>query len=76
MKTCQAYVDLWCQRGQMCFYLEVRRLTFDVASKTLAGFNLTQEEVSSSMALFQDFVSGMLSLPFNLPGFSFRKVLT
>ena len=55
-------------------YSELRRLAYNIACKTLAGFNLTQDEIDGDMHLLQDFANGLFSLPVNLPGCSFWKV--
>ena len=74
VKISNVYINTWCQKERVFVYLELRCLTFHVASKTLAGFNLSPDDIDSTMDLFQDFVNGLFSLPIQFPMSTFRKV--
>ena len=74
VKISNVYINTWCQKERVFVYPELRCLTFHVASKTLAGFNLSPDDIDSTMDLFQDFVNGLFSLPIQFPMSTFRKV--
>ena len=55
---------------------EAKRLTFEMASHSLAGFSYNNDkELTDLINLFEEFISGLFSLKIDLPGFQFHKVI-
>eukprot|EP00746_Dinoflagellata_sp_MGD_P007864 gnl/MRDRNA2_/MRDRNA2_115652_c0_seq1.p1 gnl/MRDRNA2_/MRDRNA2_115652_c0~~gnl/MRDRNA2_/MRDRNA2_115652_c0_seq1.p1 ORF type:complete len:482 (-),score=77.49 gnl/MRDRNA2_/MRDRNA2_115652_c0_seq1:26-1471(-) len=57
------------------FYMHVKKYTFDLAQSVILGVQIPLERLDPLMKVFDTVISGLMSLPINLPGFHWRKVL-
>ena len=72
----QAAIRRWLAEGRVVTLDEAKRLTFEMASHSLAGFSYNNDnELTDLINLFEEFISGLLSLKIDLPGFQFHKVI-
>ncbi len=72
-KITQQYLQKWETIANLTWYSELRRYTFDVACTLFVG----QEKGSNTVlfSLFEEWCSGLFSLPLNLPQTRFGKAL-
>ncbi len=67
----QGYLDHWAAMGEMTWYPELRRMTFDVASQLFMGLDVTGNPALFDW--FETYVQGLFSLPIPLPNTRFRR---
>jgi retinoid hydroxylase len=67
------YLQKWEKIGDLTWYPELRKYTFDIACKLLIGTDAASD--SEIGELFEKFSEGLFSLPVNLPWTKFGKAL-
>ncbi|MBK1990886.1 cytochrome P450 [Sphaerospermopsis aphanizomenoides BCCUSP55] len=68
-----SYLQQWKNQGELTWYPELRKYTFDVACKLLVGTDTTND--AHFVELFEEWVGGLFTLPIRLPGTKFSKAL-
>ncbi|MEA5551888.1 cytochrome P450 [Anabaena cylindrica UHCC 0172] len=68
-----SYLHKWEGLGQLTWYPELRKYTFDVACKLLVGTDATNNPHFAE--LFEEWCLGLFTLPIRLPGTKFSKAL-
>lgn len=69
----QRYVRAWAQTGELTWYPELRKYTFDVACKLLVGVdNASQTRLCDD---FETWCAGLFMLPIELPWTRFGKAM-
>lgn len=68
-----SYLRNWENLGQLTWYPELRKYTFDVACKLLAGTDATNDHHFAE--LFEEWCLGLFTLPISLPWTKFGKAL-
>jgi cytochrome P450 len=68
-----SYLQTWEKLGQLTWYPELRKYTFDVACRLLVGTDTTND--TRFPELFEEWVQGLFTLPLRLPGTRFNKAL-
>lgn len=69
----QNYLHKWESMGNLTWYPELRKYTFDVACKLLIGTDTTSDR--QLVELFEEWCEGLFSLPISLPWTKFGKAL-
>lgn len=64
----------WQARRDVYAYPECKLMAFTLAACSLVGLDITSARKSGMHRTFVDFLENMMTLPFNIPGFGFRKV--
>ncbi|WP_413171934.1 cytochrome P450 [Anabaena azotica] len=68
-----SYLHKWTNLGQLTWYPELRKYTFDVACKLLVGTDATNDHHFAE--LFEEWCLGLFTLPIRLPWTKFGKAL-
>ena len=68
------YVQKWCEQGNIMGCSEFKKMNFDVSSRVLVGFEMSEGELGKLMEVFETFLSNLFCLPFNIPGLGLWKV--
>ncbi|BAY24957.1 cytochrome P450 [Calothrix sp. NIES-2100] len=69
----QAYLHKWEDMGQLTWYPELRKYTFDVACKLLIGTDAAAD--SHFAELFEEWCGGLFTIPVRLPWTKFGRAL-
>jgi retinoid hydroxylase len=67
------YLQKWEKIGDLTWYPELRKYTFDIACKLLIGTDAASDDEIGE--LFEEWCKGLFSLPVNLPWTKFGKAL-
>lgn len=67
------YLDQWESQGTLTWYPELRKYTFDVASKLLVGTDSASE--SHLGELFEVYTDGLFSIPLRFPWTKFSRAM-
>lgn len=73
VKITHSYLQKWENLGQLTWYPELRKYTFDVACQLLVGTDTTNDTYISE--LFEEWSLGLFTLPIRLPGTKFSQAL-
>lgn len=68
------HMQRWERMGKLTWQGEMKKLTFEIASKLLFGVTNEAENARLS-ALFTELVNGMFSIPWRVPGSAFSRAL-
>lgn len=68
---CDRYLDRWAYQGQLTWYPELRKLTFDIACKLLVGLDNASDTDLGQW--FETWCNGLFTIPLNLPWTRFGK---
>jgi hypothetical protein len=72
----QDAIGRWLEAGRVVTLEEAKRLTFEVSSHTLAGFEYDSvQEQLELIQIFDEFTRGLFSMRIDLPGFQFHKAM-
>ncbi|WAR21445.1 CP26A-like protein [Mya arenaria] len=63
----------WPAAGRMYAYPECKRLAFTAAARALLGIEPHHFEQSQMHETFCEFLKNLMTIPYNIPGFGFRK---
>ncbi|XP_074641268.1 cytochrome P450 26A1-like [Tubulanus polymorphus] len=72
-RAIKRHVIRWCEDGYILGYQEAKYLTFALAARVLLGFHFTRRDIGQLLAVFNDLVDNLFSLPYNIPGSGFHK---
>lgn len=69
----RSYLDKWERIGELAWYPELRKYTFDIACKLLVGTDSSSD--SRFADLFETWCDGLFTVPLNLPWTKFGRAL-
>ncbi|XP_053406786.1 cytochrome P450 26A1-like [Mercenaria mercenaria] len=69
---CKSLMD-WRNRKEVYTYPECKLMAFTVSACALIGLDMTSSKKSGMHDTFMDVLKNIMTLPFNIPGFGFRK---
>ena len=64
----------WCDMDTVLVYKRMQEMAFEAAWEVIIGLPLTRKELKYLTNEFNTLVSGMFTVPFNIPGFPYYKV--
>ena len=72
-KVCKA-LEGWCDRRNILAYPACKHMTFTAAARAMLGLEIDTLKGKEMSSIFIDFLSNIMSIPFDIPGFGFHKV--
>ena len=72
-KVCTA-LERWCDAENILTYPECKRMAFSAAARIMLGMEIDSLMGIEMAMLCKDFLSNIMSIPFDVPGFGFHKV--
>lgn len=74
-KIINKHMKSWCDRGKVMAMEESKKLAFETTAHMLLGCDFSQSQMDSMMRNMEVMVKNFFTLPIDLPGFGFHKVI-
>ena len=65
----------WVDRKDICVYPECSLMAFLIAASALVGLDVKASRESGMDKTFHNFINNLMTLPYDIPGFGFHKVI-